>query len=175
LYDHQHLHEQFQDSQFCSSIRPQQSSLHQRLNQVTETAIGIDPQHHNILLPESSTPFRYVPEFSSFIFVFVFCFYWVSSLKKKKKKNSYSLQTIQTHGLLNQTGRQSIPYLSSGTNALQTQILNLQTERVSPPPFFFLSWRRYWINFLLLLLLLAHYNLLDRKLGVERTEWQSLI
>ncbi|KAE8077355.1 hypothetical protein FH972_015927 [Carpinus fangiana] len=57
LYDHQHLHEQFQDSQFCSSIRPQQSSLHQRLNQVTETAIGIDPPHHNILLPESSTPF----------------------------------------------------------------------------------------------------------------------
>ncbi|XP_059437605.1 uncharacterized protein LOC132170565 [Corylus avellana] len=97
LYDHQHLFEQFQDSQFCSSMRPQQSSLHQRLNQVTETAIGIDPQHHNILLPDSSTPF--------------------------------SLQTIQTHGFLNQTGRQSIPYLSSGTNAQQTQILNLQTER----------------------------------------------
>ncbi|GLT64308.1 hypothetical protein SLA2020_368120 [Shorea laevis] len=41
----------------------------------------------------------------------------------------FSLQTIQTHGWLNQTRRQSIPYLSSGTNAQQTQILNSQTER----------------------------------------------
>ncbi|XP_062145834.1 uncharacterized protein LOC133853821 [Alnus glutinosa] len=78
-------------------MRPQQSSQHQRLNQVTETANGIGPQHHNILVPESLT--------------------------------SFSLQTIQTHGLLNQTGRQNIPCLSSGTNAQQTQILNSQTER----------------------------------------------
>ncbi len=61
LYDHHHQLEQFQDSQFCSSMRPQQSSQHQRLNQVTETANGIGPQHHNILVPESSTPFRYFP------------------------------------------------------------------------------------------------------------------
>ncbi|KAF5450837.1 hypothetical protein F2P56_031156 [Juglans regia] len=65
LYDHKHPLEQVQDSQFCGSMlpqapnlsRPQQSPKHQQLNQVPETAnMRVDPQHDNILSPQSSRP-----------------------------------------------------------------------------------------------------------------------
>lgn len=47
---------------------------------------------------------------------------------------SYSLQTIQTQGLQNQTAVQSLSYLSPGTQ--QTQSLNSQSQQVKI--FFFL-------------------------------------
>ncbi|XP_042982051.1 uncharacterized protein LOC122311528 isoform X3 [Carya illinoinensis] len=65
LYDHKHPLEQVQDSQFYGSMlpqapnlsRPQHSSRHQQLNQVPETAnMRVDPQHDNILSPQSSRP-----------------------------------------------------------------------------------------------------------------------
>jgi hypothetical protein len=68
---------------------------------------------------------------------------------------SYSLQTIQTQGLQNQTARQSVSNLTSpGTSTQQTQILNSQTQRVKAFFFFFFSLEILFESFRLLLLLI---------------------
>lgn len=72
---------------------------------------------------------------------------------------SYSLQTIQTQGLQNQTAVQSLSYLSPGTQ--QTQSLNSQSQRVK---IIFLLVDIIW-EFPFPVLVKITHNLVNRKLG----------
>ncbi|KAK4559651.1 hypothetical protein RGQ29_008737 [Quercus rubra] len=103
LYDFDHQHEQVQNSKFCSSMLPQPSML-SRSQQSSEY------QQLN-KFPEMAS--RVDPSHDKIL--------------HPQSSMTSSLQNIQTQGLQNQTARQSLSYLSPGTQ--QTQSLNSQSQR----------------------------------------------
>ncbi|KAK9983399.1 hypothetical protein SO802_032924 [Lithocarpus litseifolius] len=103
LYNYDHQHEQVQNSKFCSSMLPQPSMLSRSQQSSEYQQLNKFPEMANRVDPSHD------------------------KILHPQSSMTSSLQTIKTQGLQNQTARQSLSYLSPGTQ--QTQSLNSQSQR----------------------------------------------